>query len=136
MRIHRENRLQVPIEKFARDTYRAFSETNIGELSRNKPLKKTVIEGVEIRSSLRDGKLVVKSLPMFFSYSNKPKEAEIFRALPKNQASRLLFKDREALVEDIEIGAEYTMALTETDSFAYYKASRNNSSPLIKIKSL
>ena len=133
MRIHRENKLQVPIEKFARDTYRAFSETNIVGLSGNRLLRRAVIDEVEVSSWLKEGKLVVKSLPMFFSYLKKPKEVEIFRVLPKNQASRLLFRDREALVEDIEIGAEYTMALTETDSFAYYKASRNNSSPLIKI---
>ena len=89
MRIHRVNRLQVPIERFARDTYRAFSETNIGELSENRLLRKALIEGVEIVSSLRDGKLVVRSLPMSFSSSKVPRETEVFQSLPKNQAARL-----------------------------------------------
>ena len=125
MRIHRIRPEQTPIERFARDAYGAFSKTDIRELSsKDKTLTKVVVDGVELRSLLREGKLVIKSLPMFFSYSNKPKEAEVFLSLPKNQASRLMYKDREAMVEEIQIGAEYTMALTETDSFANFKLKR------------
>ena len=133
MRIHRANRFQVPIERFARDTYRAFSETNIRGLSENKLLRKAVIEEVEIISSLRDGKLVVKSLPMFFSYSKVPRETEVFRALPKNQATRLGFNEREKLVEMIEVGAEYAMALTESNTFAHLDLNKQTRYPLIKI---
>ena len=133
MRIHRITRNQDTVERFARDTYKQFSNINPGELSQSRLLKKAVIEEVELTSLLRDGKLVIKSFPMFFSYSNKPKEAQIFQAIPKNQASRLMFKDREALIEEVEIGIEYAMALTEVGSFAYFRLGRQNSSPLIKI---
>ena len=133
MHIHRINRDQTAVERFARDTYCAFSKINPGELSQNKLLRKTIIEEVELTALLRDGKLVIKGFPMYFSYSNKPREAEVIQALPKNQASRLRFKDREALVGEIEIGTEYTMALTETDSFAYFRSSRRGLSPLVKI---
>ena len=126
MKITRINRNQVPVERFARDVYRAFSEINPGDLSQNRLLKKAVIEEVELTASLREQKLVIKSLPMFFSYSTGSKEAEIFNAQPKNQASRLEFKEREELIQKIEIGAEYTMALTETDSFAYFLLCQEN----------
>ncbi len=135
MRIHRIRPEQAPVERFARDTYSAFSKINPGELSENRLLKKAIIEEVELTSLLRDGKLVVKSFPMSFSYLRSPKETEVFQALPRNQASRLIFNDREKLVEKIEVGAECTMALTEGNSFASFASSEKarSGSPLIKI---
>ena len=125
---------QVPVEIFARSTYEAFSGTDIVKLSKPRLLKKVFIDEVELSSSLKDGKLIIKSFPMYFSYSKTPKEVEIFQSLPKNQSSRLAVKESEALIEEIEIGAEYAMALTDDWSFAHYREIRkNNANPLIKI---
>ena len=134
MRIPKMITKQAPVEIFARSTYEAFSGTGIAELSKPRLLKRVFIDEVELSSSLKDGKLIIKSFPMYFSYSKKPKEVEIFQALPKNQASRLLFKESEALIEEIEIGAEYAMALTDDWSFAHYrKIRKNNANRWVKI---